>query len=284
MTTLLRLSRTLTLTAVGMLAAGVSHAQATWDLDACTGGTKAASGYTSCGTGNVAHGTVNIKAYSATAAGAMFTTASTSINNGGSYLGVWSGTENSGASGSTSSPHHAIDNFTGFGSAYELVHLQFTKAVDLTQLVAEWANSTSTGDADFQLYRWDYNAGTPNPTITSFSPNAMTGWTLAAANDFDSSPGSGGSAPAGAGLTQNVSDGSYYSSHWLVATAFGGGNDAFKLGTLSANVCAQSQQPGGTCGSSPGGTPTPEPASLALLGIAAFGAAAARRRQQAKRA
>jgi hypothetical protein len=266
MTAFNRIHRALAFAAVGVSAASAGHAQ-TWDLDACTGGTKAASGYTSCGTGTSAHGTVNIRAYTTTGASTNFST--TSINNGGSYLGVLSGAETSG----TGSPHHAIDNFSSTGNSYELVHLQFSKAVDLGTLVAQWANDTGTGDADFQVYRWNYNSGSA-PTITSYNPNSMTGWQLVHSGDFDSSPGTGGSGPGS--LSQTITDTNYFSSHWLITTAFGGSNDAFKLGSLTAvNVCSTSVTSTGGC--APGSVP--EPGTLAMVLLAGVGATAVRRRR-----
>lgn len=279
MTESIRLYRALALAAAGFAAAGVGHAQ-TWDMDACTGGTKAASGYTNCGTGTAAHGTLNITAYSSSGAANNFTTASTSINNGGSYLGVWSGTE--GQSGTTttqvasrSSPHHSIDNVTAYGSAYELVHLQFSKAVDLGTLVANWTYT----DGDFQVFRWNYNAVTTAPTITSFNPNSMpstlgtasNGWQLVHNGDFS------------ANLTQSITDTTYFSSHWLVTTAFGGTNDGFKLGNMTAlSVCATSQTSTGGCAPPPGGGGSvPEPATMAMVLLAGVGASAARRRRRA---
>ncbi len=285
MTTLIRSYRTLALAAVGFVASSIGHAQ-TWDLDACTSGTKAASGYTGCrASGTTA--TLDIKAYSSTGATTNFTTASTSINNGGTFLGVWSGNE--GQAGSTAtqiasrdSPHHAIDNFGAYGSSYELVHLNFSKAVDLGTLVAQWANSTGTGDADFQVYRWNYNAGAA-PTITNFNPNntpsanTTTGWSLVHTGDFDSSPGTGGSGPGS--LSQIIQDTNYYSSHWLVSTAFGGNNDAFKLGSLAVvNVCTGTVTNTGGCNL--GSTGVPEPATMAMVLLAVAGASVTRRRRQ----
>ncbi len=262
MTAFHRIHRTLALAAVGFISAGAGHAQ-TWDMDACTGGTKAASGYTGCGTGSATHGTLNIKAYSSSGVSSNFTTSSTSIHNGGSYLGVWSGNENNGTSASTAAPHHAIDNVTAYGSAYELVHLQFSKAVDLGTLVSNWAHS----DGDFQVYRWNYNATTTNPTITSFNPSSMTGWSLVHSGDFSASS------------SQTITDTAYFSSHWLVTTAFGHNNDGFKLGTITAlSVCHTSQTSTGGCAPT---TSVPVPGTLALAGLGLLGAGFLRRRKTA---
>ena len=263
-----RIFRTLALAAVGLVSAGASQAQ-TWDMDACTGGSKLATGYTGCGTGNAADGTLNIKAYSST--GGNFTTASTSINNGGSYLGVWSGNEGQSGTSTTqvasrASPQHSIDNVTSYGSAYELVHLEFSKAVDLGTLVANWAYS----DGDFQVYRWNYNATTADPTITGFNPSSMTGWQLVKSGDFS------------ANYTQTITDTSYFSSHWLVSTAFGHTNDGFKLGTITAlSVCATSQTSTGGCAPPPPGGSVPEPSTLAMVLLAGVGVTATRRRRRA---
>ena len=271
-----RIRRALALATFGLVATGAAQAQS-WDIDFCNPGNKniiggtstgASTGYTSCaGTGTTA--TLDVKAYTSSAGGSF---TATNINSQSGYIGVLSGSETSGSS----SPHHAIDNYTSLGNSVELVHLNFSQAVNLGTLVATWANNQgSGGDADFQVYRWDYNSGAA-PTITAYSPTVMTGWTLVKSGDFDSTPGS---STGSSWLSQTISDGTYFSSHWLVTTAFDGSNDAFKLGTISASaVCATSVTSTGGCAPS---TSVPEPASLALVLLAGVSATAVRRRRRA---
>lgn len=270
MNTTIRLSRTLVAAALTTLGSTGAFAQASWDLDACTGGTKAAAGYTGC-QASAGSTTVDIKAYSTTGAATNFTTASTSINNGGSYLGVWSGNENqsgttTAAVASRSSPNHAIDNYSTYGSSYELVHLQFSQAVDLSQIVAEWVYG-GAGTGDFQVWRYNYNTTTPNPTITNFNPNSMTGWTSVTTTSGD----------FGTSLTQAISDGNYFSSHWLVATKFGGSNDAFKLGVVSVAKTCTNVGTGGICSDT---VTVPEPSSIAMVLLAGGLAASTVRRRR----
>lgn len=270
MTALNRIHRTLALAAVGFVTAGAGHAQS-WDIDACTGGQKLQTGFTNCGqAGGTTTATLNVKAYQSSGAGTDFFAANINIQSG--YIGVLSGSETSGSS----SPSHGIDNDTATGgNPYELIHLQFSKAVDLGTLVATWAHT----DGDFQVFRWNYNAVTTNPNIATFNPNEMpttvgtasNGWQLVHNGDFSSN------------LSQNITDTTYFSSHWLVTTAFGQSNDGFKLGTMhAASVCATSQTSGGGCAPGGGGGSVPEPATMAMVLLAGvLGTTATRRRRRA---
>ena len=289
MTALIRFSRAVALAAIGVLAASGAHAQATWDIDACSGGTRniannqstgSSTGYTGCGGSAATNGvTMDVKPYSSSAGG-QFAAAliNSQSSNGLGYIGVLSGSETTGSN----SPHHAVDNVTSPGHGLEAVLLSFSKGVDLGTIVATWTNDAG-GDADFMVFRWNNSAASPNMALTpgqmpATVGTAANGWQLVMASDFASS------------LTQTMNDSNYYSSHWLISTAVGGSNDAFKLGKLTAvNVCSgtgYSVDGAGACnppGNPPSGGAAPEPTSLALFGLAAFGAGVARRRSRASR-
>lgn len=255
---------------------GSALADSTWSLTACS--TAAQCSTTDAG-GGVA---MTATAYAADAGSSNFYGASVVQWGGG--IGIYSSDPNSGDESSSSiQPDHAMDNDAAPGADYsELVHLSFTKSVDLATVTAGWTWS----DSDVMVFRWtgtcDPSAAQSTCAVTSFTPNSMntagSGWTLVANSQFTA-----GASDTGGSVGVNQA-GDSYSSHWIVTTAFGGRSDAidgFKLKSFTGAICALTSTQGGcsTGGSGPGASPTPEPGSLALAVLAALGVAGARRRK-----
>lgn len=179
---------------------------------------------------------------------------------GGSGYGVVNRFENAGATGP-----HATDNVKGL----DLFLVQFDSAVSLSEVTVGW-NGTSAGttgynDSDMSIYRFD-------PTKSTSNPGSFGGLTsLTAANLTTSGSWQFVKNYSNASSTVDLKAGSFdtgTSSWWLISAynsnsggSFGS-SDAFKL--LSVGAVA--------------GAKVSEPASIALLGIAALGAFAARRR------
>lgn len=152
----------------------------------------------------------------------------------------------------TSSEAHSVDN----GNKYiDSVVLRFNKSVTMNELSIGWKD----GDSDITVFAWTG----PTPASPNPSPTSLTGgWTtVAQLNNVSVSSN-----------TSFVSSTS--SSYWLVA-ALGGDThvDSFKLLSV-AGIYGGTTPPGGS---------TPEPGSLALLGLGAAGLLAARRKSQARR-
>lgn len=185
----------------------------------------------------------------------------------------------------------ASTSANGCGGAVEALLMNFNSKVSLTQLTSGYQGA----DGDFSIYVWTGSSTAPTSlagqTLTNNATSGLTGWTLVQSGDF------GGSVADGTGVNPfNVANGgSLYSSAFLITTYFGAstttlnyGNDAFKLNGWTVKTCATTVTGGnggngGTCSTQPS-NPAPEPMSLALFGIAALGAGAARRRAKALRA
>lgn len=188
---------------------------------------------------------------------------------GGSGYGVVNRFEDAGATGP-----HATDNVNGL----DLFLVQFDSAVSLSEVKVGWNGSTSCtpthtnpnpcpghNDSDMSIYRFDPTKSTSNPA----SYGGLTG--LTAANLTTSGSWQFVKNYSNASSTVDLKAGGFdtgTSSWWLISAynsnsggSFGS-SDAFKL--LSVGAVA--------------GAKVSEPASLALLGIAALGAFAARRR------
>lgn len=220
----------------------------------------------------------------------------------GSGIGAYTGRYET--SGGSPSGQHGFDNITtgcgtstvsgnagldqrnsGCGGSVEALLLNFGNSkVNLTQIGVGWIS----GDADISVYRWDGAASGPNMTTqtvqnSTSGAGSMAGWTLVGSpTDFNSSPST---SPVG---------GNQFSSYFLVTTYFGAtytsgntfdmGNDRFKFNTFTANLCVGTLTGGnggnGGNGATCGTNQTPEPTSLALVGLALAGAGVLRRRQQ----
>jgi hypothetical protein len=262
------------LATAGMLLsmAGTASAESTWQMGGCgANGTQTQCSVTSDGV------TATVTAYSSDpdGNGGKFSNSGasgTTFQQYGAGLGIISKDPTPGAtpeSTSTGVPDHAIDNkgYPGADNA-ELVHLSFSKAVDLSNVAVSWTYT----DSDALIFRWNSATG---PTVTDYSTSSLptavgqtlNGWTLVAANAF------AGYNTWGSGGSIGVS-GTAYSSHWLVSTAFGlggdGNVDAFKLSAFTAAVCTNSHA---TCtpGTPDTGGNVPEPGTLWLAALAVLG-------------
>lgn len=168
------------------------------------------------------------------------------------YSGGWSVTNN--ASNDTaegSAPEHATDN----EQQIDGLLFSFGQSTILKSLAIGWSST----DTDLTVLR--YTGGSaPSLAGKNISGLVAAGWSVV-----------GNYADMGAGGSINASNAA--SSWWLItaySSAFGtgtgltNGNDYFKLLSVSGDAAK-----------------TPEPAGIALVGLAALGAYAARRRKQA---
>lgn len=269
----------------GVLGSGSAMAQGTWDFGGSTCNPGGSPATATCAVGSV---TATMSAWGFTTGGTGFVQGNLGEfdpNGFGAYTGKFETGTNA---------NHAFDNLTAFcgttglaanaglstantgcGGNVEAMLINFGAAkANLSQVKIGFSNV----DADMSVYRWDGAAGGPTmgSTVATLGTGALSGWTLVSNNDSD--------------LVNPYNTGSNkYSSYFLITTYFGAaatnldsGNDAFKILNITAGVCTGTLT-GGTGTANGNGstcTPslTPEPGSLALVGLALIGGVAARRR------
>lgn len=171
---------------------------------------------------------------------------------------------------SAGSPQHAMDN----DGQLELMVLKFDASIALSSIRAGWIGSDS--DVSIFAYTGTGNAVTELTGATQ-STLMSTGWSLI-----------GNYANIGTAGDTAINASAVSSSYWIISaysTSFGGGfnpnyYDYVKIKSLAGNyTCQNSNDP--SCAPPPP-TGVPEPVSLALVGVALFGAWGGRRRAQAQ--
>lgn len=232
---------------VALVMAGQVSAATNWTLTGTPSGVTISAFANTGGTNNSTNAANN---------GALQTIQNASWNT--SYAGI--ANADSCASGSYcdvnegNSPEHAIDN----NQRYDMALLNFASSVKLTDLKLGWAS----GDSDVTVMAY---TGAGAPTLIGKTYNQLVGLGWASIGNY---------SDLGTTTAKAINAGGVYSSYWLIGAynplanpgggaVTGSASDYVKL----ASVSGVTQQ-------------VPEPASLALFGLALLGMLTVRKQQK----
>lgn len=293
----------LALAAIGSVTGFSAHAATTWTFDVpppagapCTSSGTSSGNFVQCtpngggapkvlatawaNTSGLTTSTTNT-----TGAGLQTGTVMVYSNSDGSTVGLGVRNQSAADSGEGTAPEHAMDNnfrnssstnntILSSAAVYDSILLSFDTAVALTGVTIGWTRY----DADVTISAY---LGTGAPTLAGRTYGQLTaaGWSYVE-HEADLTAGTQRLFNGATGNADGVSAATVTSRYWMVSaynptrggnTSISGlnvGNDYFKLLSVAA---ASSSPP------APGGVP--EPAALSLIGVAALGAAASRRRK-----